>query len=689
MGRSKRAAGFTTVALLVALTGVLLTSSDAFGAARAQTLTNGQTLSVRSGDSCVVTPTAPKSGRKLLRNFLCKPAAKPGPPPTQPAAPRIQTLYAGDTLSVRSGDGCRLTPFAPSGGKNRNFRCVPPAPPPRTAGGSTKAGAVVGNAKYPVPAGAIIVSPTGNDAAAGTSAAPLRTLNRAVAKAAAGATIVMRAGSYHESVVIEKQLTIQAWPKEGVWLDGSSPVVGWAALGGDWVKSGWTVEFDASPTYTRGAPDGTTAGWRFVNADHPMAAHPDQIWIDGVAQRQVGSRTEVVPGTFFHDEAANQLWLGSDPNGKQVRASDLVAALNVRARSVILRGFGVRRYAPSVPDMGAVTLERSGILAENLVIFDSATTGLHVGAQTTAANVQLRNIWIARSGMLGLSASFADNLLVDKVIAESNNTEHFNEAPVAGGAKLHSLRTATVRDSIFRDNDGTGLWLDESVYDMALTGNDIVRNTGDGAALELSSTAVFANNFVTNNGEFGLKVNNTSHVSVWNNTFVGNGRSINIVQDSRQPTSATTTGRDNRQPFPDPTMTWVNGPVDIADNIIANQQSGECMLCVEDYSHQRSAAQFGITANGNIYNRTVSNLPSWLVVWSRGAGDPAVYTTLDSFRSGTGQESAGQYFGGAAIVDGAGAPITTTPNSALALPAAVAAAAGKATGTKHQGAWPH
>src|SRR5207302_10179693 len=110
---------------------------------------------------------------------------------------------------------------------------------------------------------AIVVSPSGSDTASGTSSAPLRTLAHAVRSAPSGATIVLRAGSYHESVVIpsNKRLTVQAWPGEAVWLDGSVPVTGWTSSGGLWSKSGWDVKFDASPTYTRGAPDNTGANW--------------------------------------------------------------------------------------------------------------------------------------------------------------------------------------------------------------------------------------------------------------------------------------------------------------------------------------------------------------------------------------------------------------------------------------------
>ena len=367
-------------------------------------------------------------------------------------------------------------------------------------------------------------------------------LGGAVARAGSGATIVLHSGIYHESVVIppDKRLTVQAWPKEAVWLDGSVVVAGWVASGGKWRKDGWTAEFDASPTYTQGAPDNIAAYWGFVNPSYPMAAHPDQIWIDGVAQRQVGSLAQVVPGTFFHDQAANQLWLGSDPTGKGVRASDLSHALMVRSAGSVLRGIGVRRYAPSVPDMGAVTIEVPRVLVEHVAITDTATTGLHVGSGTTTNDVVLRNLYVARNGMLGITATYADNLVVDRVIAEGNNTEHFNQSPVSGGAKISRTRGVTVRDSLFVANDGPGLWMDESSYDMKITGNEMRNNVGHGTSLEISAKAVFANNIVTNNGGFGIKINNTSNVTVWNNTFVGNDRSINLVQDDRRPTTSAT-----------------------------------------------------------------------------------------------------------------------------------------------------
>ena len=101
-----------------------------------------------------------------------------------------------------------------------------------------------------------------------------------------------------------------------------------------------------------------------------------------------------------------------------------------------------------------------------------------------------------------------------------------------------------MRDSALSDNAGPGLWFDVSVSDMVVTSNELRDNAGHGTFFEISHTALFANNFVTGNGGFGVKINNTAEVRVWNNTFIGNGRSINLVQDPRRP--ETDYGRDDR-----------------------------------------------------------------------------------------------------------------------------------------------
>jgi trimeric autotransporter adhesin len=562
-------------------------------------------------------------------------------------------------------------------------------PPPVLAGrvADTAGSVPVGSATYPVPGDATFVSPSGSDSNVGTLGSPLRTISRAITSAPDGGTIVLRAGSYHESLsVVGKRLTIQNYPHEAAWLEGSSVVAGWQRTGSSWRRDGWTVRFDHSPTYARGALDNGAAGWTFVSPSHPMAAHPDQVWVDGSAQAQVGSLAEIRHGTFFVDEASQRLYLGSDPTGHVVRVSDLVRAVTVRmGAGTVLRGFGARRFAPSVPDIAGITLESPSITAENLVVTDMATTGV----SATASNITLRHVTVERSGMLGIHASQADGLQVIGVRCRHNNVEQFNMAPVSGGFKIGRSRGLLVQDSSFSRNAGPGLWEDESTYDSRLVGNDFRHNAGHGVSLEISARALVADNVFLGNARDGLKVNNTSDVQLWNNTFVDNGRAIDLVQDDRRAADLSEPGHDPRRPLPDPTVTWLLGPVAVYNNVVARPTAAtDCFLCVEDYSHERSAQAMAVTSDSNVYD--VSHTRGvWIAVWSLGPGDPAVYPTLHGFQSGTGQESHGRAYA-ASVVGPSGqlsAAVAKEALAAKALPPDIAAAIAEPVNAHHLGAW--
>lgn len=535
---------------------------------------------------------------------------------------------------------------------------LPPGPEKRLEAGS----APLGSTSYEIPGNALFVAGDGNDTAPGTQDSPLKTIKAAVSMADSGQTIVLRAGSYHEGVQIPKtkRITLQGFPQEEVWLDGSIPVTGFEREGRAFVAGGWTPEFDSSPTYTWGAPDGTRPGWIFIDPEYPMAAHPDQVWIDGEAQRQVGSRAELAAGTFFVDYDTDELFLGTDPADREVRASSIAKAISVQSSGSEIKGIGVRRFAPSVPHMGAVTLESSEISVKNVVIEDTATTGLAVSGE----NVRLEGITLTSNGMLGASATYADGLSAVGLLVTGNNTEGFNQSPVSGGIKIGRSQTVNVQDSIFAENNGPGLWFDESVLDLTAAGNEFLRNRGHGISVELSARATIANNVIAGNEGHGIKVNNTSEVDVWNNSFINNGRPINIVQDERRASDRSQPGHDPRQKTLDPSMTWINGPVALRNNVVTGT-TGNCLLCVEDYSNEFSAEDMEVTTAGNVFHRPTGSTPAWLVIWSRGRGDPAVYTTLGGFRNATGQSMHDIELTGAGIADPATFRISDTVRSAV------------------------
>jgi trimeric autotransporter adhesin len=498
--------------------------------------------------------------------------------------------------------------------------------------------AKLGSISYSAPKNAIYVSLEGSDSAKGTRAHPLKSVQQAIAVAKSGQTIVVRGGSYTQRVTItsDKTVTIQPYLKEVVWFDGSAVVDNWHQAGAVWISDGWMTVFDSSPTFEAGVPDSTEPGFSFIDPNYPLAAHPDQIWIDGEAQTQVAAPENVVPGTFAVDTAAKRLYLGSDPSGHEVRSSSKTKAFGIQSKNTAIRGIGVRRYGTSVSGFGAITVEAPGVKISNVFIQENATTGLFVGAgQVTVANVTIRD-----NGMLGIGANYADDLNVTGVISTGNNAQHFNNAPVSGGFKITRSRTVTIEESRFSGNLGPGLWFDQSDFDGNIISNDLSDNVGHGLILEISDSFVVAGNTISNNRDNGVKVNNTSEVQIWNNTMVENGRDLQIVQDYRRSSDPTIPGHDPRPGSSNSGMTWVVHAITVSNNIFSGSTS-DSVVAVEDHSGQYTADQLGVSLDANGYQRVNSETPRWLIIWSGTSDDPHTYLNLEEFAEATGQEKQG------------------------------------------------
>ncbi|WP_232304656.1 right-handed parallel beta-helix repeat-containing protein [Microbacterium sp. XT11] len=577
----------------------------------------------------------------------------------------------------------------------------PPAPAPDGTFPRGDAGAgAPGSSSYAVPATAVHVARGGSDVNDGSAARPLATITAALRKVPSGGTIVVHEGSYHEEVIVppQKRVTIQPAPGEEVWLPRAQPVSGWRAESGVWVKDGWTLKLDASPTYTKGAADGTSAGWQFVNPEHPMAAHPDQVWVGGAQLKEVASRSLVKAGTFFVDKSRSQLVIGSDPTGKAVEASTLTQAVSIRSAGSVLQGIGVRRYATSVPQMGTVVVAAADVTVSDVTIRDNSTTGLYTWSPRTTFD----RVSVIGNGLLGAGASTADGLRVHRMLSVGNNSEQFNRAPVSGALKIGRSRDIEVTDSAFLDNLGQGPWFDESVYDIVFTGNDVVGNTGHGVVFELSEKALIADNVVSHNALNGVYIINTGNAQIWNNTAVGNQRNIAITQDKRRASDTSAAGHDPRQPIPDPTMPWITRNTVLVNNVVGDA-GGNCLVCVEDFSKEFTGAQMVSRSDGNLYSRPGPTAPTWFGVWSRGgAGNPAVTNDLDQFVAATGHDANSALVEGRSVVDdeyqvieeavpaGVAVRSLAAPSASIAqaVPPAVAAESHLPSGTRVLGAQP-
>ncbi|KAI1702316.1 hypothetical protein Ddc_17195 [Ditylenchus destructor] len=137
----------------------------------------------------------------------------------------------------------------------------------------------VPDSAFSIPSGAIFVAPNGNDANAGTQAAPLLTPAAAVKNAATGSTIVFRAGVYYEVNLgtVSKKIIMQAYPHEQVHFLGSKPATGWTKEQTYW-RTAWTNPL-ASQT--------TTCPKEAVNPAYPNACLPEQVFVAGAPLAQV------------------------------------------------------------------------------------------------------------------------------------------------------------------------------------------------------------------------------------------------------------------------------------------------------------------------------------------------------------------------------------------------------------------
>ncbi len=528
---------------------------------------------------------------------------------------------------------------------------------PRGALGS----AVVGSAAYPVPSGALFVNPTlGSDGASGTVQSPVRTIARAIAMAAAGQTVVLRAGSYHESVVITKAITVQAYPREAAWFDGAVPVTNWSRVGSTWVSSGWTSRLDDSASFSFGVDEP-----RILDPAYPYAAKPDQVFVNGSQLGQVGTASQVTAGAFAVDQGAQQLIIGSDPTGRDMRASTLTQAIRVDVPGVVLRGFGVRSYAPPVPQMGAIRLNRGGTI-ENLYVRDAATLGISVSGAATIARTT-----VTGAGMIGIHGNEADGTTVRDSSVTLNNSQHFAPGIAAGGIKITRSRQLKVINDDFSRNYGSGLWLDESCVGITIVGNSAADNDDAGIKLELSDTGFLADNTVTG-GYSGIYLFNSGNFRIYNNAVGGQSvRSLWLDQNERRQSDPSDEGHDPRAPIPDPTVPWLTRNVTIANNLIAAGPAER--IRVLDRETNVSADQMNVNIVSNMFSRN-GVLLAWGGPYNVIASSYSTVQQLQAKNSAWANlDSAGPTLADLAAVAGG--------SGTAAIPADIAAAVGVPAGT--------
>ena len=431
---------------------------------------------------------------------------------------------------------------------------------------------------YKAPAGSLYLATNGSDANPGSVTRPLRTLKTALAKVKAGQTIVVRQGVYRQGIadpgsagypqgtlwtVIPAKVTIQSYPGETVWFDGTDVTKGWQRTGTHWSLPWSTPTFCGAAYYTKTVTTASSPGPCYhqdMLIPGTATGSPQMVFLNGKPVKEVPTLAKLTSTTFYYDRAAKRLHVGFDPTGKTVEASKRAQAMALyKTSGLSIKGIGFRRYGSNQftnATSGAVALNAvTGALIERSSFVENAGGGL---LTWQARGLTVRSSYLSRNGYNGMlgdgsrrqavkAPSLRDDVVVENSRFDGNNTDGFGvyctASCSAAGAKFSMMIGFTLRGNSFSRNGGNraaGFWCDMACTDARIYGNAFVGNASHGLLYEISDRGTIASNYMAGNGFIakgsGLMVS-AANTRILNNTIAGNYNNVLLYDDDRVPSS--------------------------------------------------------------------------------------------------------------------------------------------------------
>ena len=413
---------------------------------------------------------------------------------------------------------------------------------------------------------------SGSDSGDGSATSPYKTISTALTKASDGDTIELAEGVYQEGeLMVTKSVTITAASGAKPVISGAKSPDTWKDAGnGTWATANDMVRFcDVCTTNADPSVEG-------------MAAHPEQVFVDGQPLTQVATRAEVTASTFFVDDpdpvtlkdpknnragynvkphTGTSYVIGVNPAEHKVEVVQHSRALTVTTDRVSLKNLTVEKYAPvqawdyKDPQIGTlsggamVLAGGQGLKIENSAFrYASAATALAI---TDAKEATISGNTIENNGAVGFGINRSSNVNVEKNRWTSNNTAGFNTTSCGayctiGDTKItHSEGIRYAYNTVDYSNAGTdvskpdtykndqraGVWFDEGVINSQVIGNYFV-NVPVAIFNEVSSKNMIASNIIEGAG-IGIHVSGSDNTQIWNNTISHALTSIAIREDSR------------------------------------------------------------------------------------------------------------------------------------------------------------
>lgn len=367
------------------------------------------------------------------------------------------------------------------------------------------------------------VSPDGSDSAAGSLAAPFKTIQKAMNVVNPGDVVMLRGGTYRETVSASRggnaanPVTVQAYPGEVPVIKGSDVVTDWTLHNGStWKKAMGInvqqvfVDFNDTPGLQQiGMPSGMFNAFKY----------PNPVGTD---------LSSIKPGSFYYDKNGKMLyvWLadGSDPNKHLMEVSVRMRLFFMNGDYIHMKGIKFRHANGATYAEQAAAVELSSYsVADGLDIQYTDFTGLGMGYLRTGARAI--NSIVSNNGDSGITGPGSYNFVIANNKIFGNNTRNFNPLWHAGGIKATTKAYGVIENNEVAFNNGSGIWCDYcNGGQPIIIRNNYIHNNGpkDSAIfLEVTNNASVYNNVIANNTRRGIYVAASNNSRIYNNTIVG------------------------------------------------------------------------------------------------------------------------------------------------------------------------
>jgi parallel beta-helix repeat protein len=254
-----------------------------------------------------------------------------------------------------------------------------------------------------------------------------------------------------------------------------------------------------------------------------------------------GSSITIPSGCVFKEDVEIRKALTINAAGAVIDGENTRAyGLSVFASDVTVNGLTVKRIR-SETHKGAVwtTSGASRFTFRDGRALDSATICISLNGGSGHRIIRSQMSGCGKEGYFLNGVSGA--LFEGNDIHSNNLAGAFDDHGENGGGKAMASQDLTFKNNRVHDNRGPGIWFDNGVKRVTVTGNRVYGNADDGIFFEISDTATISGNVVWNNGfanprwafGAGILISSSDRAVIAGNIVANNARGISVVSQAR------------------------------------------------------------------------------------------------------------------------------------------------------------